>query len=138
MSQRKPFHKHENQIQQIGSYDDPSKGDRMILDQLAGFGEDLSQPRQVDHYLYFPTAEAANTVAAALRADGFSAKAQLAAHAHEHPPNPWLVLATGSCVVNPQSLTELRDSLENLAESMGGEYDGWETAIEAVDEPGEA
>jgi hypothetical protein len=138
MKRRDPSRSHDDfKMKQLGAYSNAADGDQMILDQLAGMGEDLTHPREIVHYLYFPTQEAARTVAGALREDGFTAEPQPAANAHEHPPNPWLVLATGRCVVNEQSLTQLRDSLEELAESMGGEYDGWETAVEAVDEPSE-
>jgi hypothetical protein len=121
-------------MKELGAYNDPAAGDQMILEQLAGMGEDLTRPREVVHYLYFPSAEAAKTVAGALREDGFKAEPQLAAHAGENPPNPWVVLATGRCVVNEQSLTQLRDRLSELAEAMGGEYDGWETAVEAMND----
>jgi len=40
----------------------------------------------------------------------------------------WLVLAKQPAPIE-ESIGDVRDKLEDLAEELGGEYDGWGTAV---------
>jgi len=105
-----------------------SQADQMILQQLKSLGADMSQPREVLHYLYLPSRDAARQAAEALRSKGYSAEERMAANAKDNPPNPFLVLAKNQIVVTPQATHQFRQLFEQLAAFHNGEYDGWEAA----------
>lgn len=105
-----------------------AQGDQLILQQLKSLGADMKQPREVIHYLYMPTQDAAYQSAEALRSKGYTAEEKMAANAKDNPPNPFLVLANTQLVVTPQATQACRQLFEQLATFHNGEYDGWEAA----------
>jgi hypothetical protein len=84
------------------------------------------KPQTVLHYLYFPQQRDADLVAHDLRARGFRCEHRLGADGAN-----WLVLARHDLVPTPEQMAATRQGLEKLAESFGGEYDGWEVELEA-------
>jgi len=105
-----------------------SKGDEHVLAKLAESGADLSQPREVLHYFYFPTQEDAAIAAAELRRDGFQADNPLLIGPPSLNRNPWRVLAAANVIVSLSSAQETTRRFRKLAAQHGGEYDGWEAA----------
>ena len=101
------------------------EGDQLVLEQLESLGADLSQPREVRHYLYFPAETAASEVADALATEGFTIEKDRGADGRS-----WLVLAIQTMVPTPESIAALRTRLTAVADERGGEYDGWEAAAE--------
>jgi hypothetical protein len=85
----------------------------------------IEQPeaRFIDHYLYFPKRHNAEQAANQLRAQGWIVELRMGADEKN-----WLVLAKQPAPID-ESIGDIRDKLENLAEEMGGEYDGWGTAV---------
>jgi hypothetical protein len=80
-------------------------------------------PRRVTHYLYFPTTETGERVAAMLRARGFEVESR-----HGADEKNWLVLV--SHMTRPgEELQGARDTLEQLAEQHMGSYDGSQVAV---------
>ena len=51
-------------------------GDALVIEKLRASGSDLSKPIVVDLYLYFPKEGAANSVAEAMRSDGYAVEVQ--------------------------------------------------------------
>ena len=102
--------------------------DHLVLRELEQAGADLTKPREVLHYLYFPTEEAADEAAEALRAAGYEVAVQPSA-AGSASRNPWLALATIEAVVNEATVDQTRALMEGIAARGGGEYDGWEAAV---------
>jgi Regulator of ribonuclease activity B len=103
-------------------------GDQLIVRQLRLLGADLSRPREVLHFVYFPTKEDAEDAATELRDEGYTVEVQPSADADTDPPNPWLALARKDAVVDEASVTVIRPRFEALAAERSGEYDGWEAA----------
>jgi len=103
-------------------------GDRMVIDRLRQAGADLSRPREVIHYLYLPTQEAATAAADRLRNAGYTTEVRPAAG--PPGPNPWLALATIEQVVDSENIGAARALFTALAGDANGEYDGWEAAAE--------
>ena len=93
------------------------------MEHLQRAGADLAQAREIEHYLYFPTEEAARTAAEQLRSDGFTVTVRRGADNVN-----WLALASQMSVVSDETLDELNEQLAALADSLGGEYDGWQAA----------
>ena len=111
---------------EVTSFDTAEEGDRVIVEQLRGMGADLSRPREVLHYLYLPSREAADAAGQSLAADGYAVDVRPAAG--PPGPNPWLCLATIEAVVSVDSAGSTRERFTSLATAHGGEYDGWEAA----------
>lgn len=107
----------------------PERGDRAILKELRRAGANLSRPREVVHYLYFPTQVAAEKAAMRLRGEGYAIDVRPAANADEGPPNPWLLEARTHMVVDETTVEPMRQMFESLAAAGAGEYDGWEAAV---------
>jgi Regulator of ribonuclease activity B len=82
----------------------------------------------ISHYLYLPDKKTGVAVAAELRAKGFTTEESQGGD----PGLEWLVLAVQSVEISEDTLPRARTMLESLAESHGGEYDGWELAVEEV------
>lgn len=107
----------------------PQDGDAIVVKKLREEGADLSQKREVLHYLYLPSVDAASRAAQELRSEGYSVEQRPSADADKNPPNPWLVLAKIVAVVNDTVVEETTLRFTELATRHGGEYDGWEAAI---------
>jgi hypothetical protein len=108
----------------------PEEGDQAIVSQLRSLGADLSRPREVVHYLYLPTREAAEQAAEELRGEGYSVEVRTAAEGGRPAPNPWVALATIDTVVDEETVRAVRPRFEALAAAGSGEYDGWEAAAD--------
>lgn len=108
----------------------PEKGDQQVLKQLRKLGANLSRPREITHFLYFPTQVAAEQASHQLRGEGYMIDVRPAANAADTPPNPWLMEARVVSVVDESTVQPMRQKFEELAESGGGEYDGWEAAAD--------
>jgi hypothetical protein len=108
----------------------PADQDKRVLRQLRRVRADLSRPREVVHYLYFPTQVAAERASQHLRGEGYMIDVRPAANAAENPPNPWLMEARTYTVVDEATVQPMRQKFEELAAAGGGEYDGWEAAAD--------
>ena len=106
----------------------PGQADKQVLKQLRRLGANLSRPREVIHFLYFPTQVAAEQASHQLRGEGYMIDVRPAANAEENPPNPWVMEARNYVVVDESNVQAMRAKFEALAEDGGGEYDGWEAA----------
>ena len=108
---------------------DAATGDLMVLAELERNGADLTEPRDLVHYLYVPSQAAANEAAAELRSLGYTAKPQRGAGSQPGDANPWLVLANIDAVVDEERIRWERARFDELAAKYGGDYDGWEAAV---------
>jgi hypothetical protein len=97
--------------------------DGRTLDALRRAGADLSQPRHVLHFLYFPNREDAVAAADVLRAEGWTVVVDAAAVGSN-----WLARAEGTRVVSAESCARDRERFTALTSASGGEYDGWEAS----------
>ena len=106
----------------------PDARDRQVLKQLRRLGANLSKPREVVHFVYFPTQVAAERASHELRGEGYMIDVRPAANAAENPPNPWLLEARNFTIVDEATIQPMRQKFEGLAVAGDGEYDGWEAA----------
>jgi hypothetical protein len=97
----------------------------MVIDALRDAGADLSQPREVVHYLYI-TGEAASR-----RAVGVLDRDDRFVHRVIGPVGtPSVIKLTHTRVVTPQSIAGIRAASAAGAPPEGGDYDGWEAAAQ--------
>lgn len=84
-----------------------------------------ARPKFMRHYLYFSEESQARKAANHLRSQGLSVDVRLGADQKN-----WLALATQNPLRSAVDMEEVRSKMEAIASEFGGEYDGWEVAIE--------
>ena len=99
-------------------------GDALVLARLRASGSDLSKPHSIEFFIYLPTREAAQNIADQIRAKGFGARVDRKGQG----PN-WLCLGTKSMVPDLAAIEAIGADFDEMARSLGGEYDGWETTV---------
>jgi len=84
----------------------------------------ITVPRMVAHYLYFPSENAGKKAAEQLSEWGFTTEDRLGADDIN-----WLILAKAIEIPSIEYVSRMRQQLESLAASLDGEYDGWEFEV---------
>jgi hypothetical protein len=90
--------------------------------------ENKPSEKPMKHYLYFSKRPNAEEAGEQLRSRGFSVEVRKGASGED-----WLALATKAPPETGEQMDELRDEMEGLAAQFGGEYDGWEAAIDSLE-----
>lgn len=132
---------------------------RQVLEQLEEHGDSLEKERTVSHWAYFPDEAAQVKFAEAVRGLGYtvlekdneeaagdeesivafplghdghdhSECGDECGHSHEHEGPAFAVRFERMDKVDWASINAATIELLDLAESVGGEYDGWETSVE--------
>lgn len=112
-----------------GPHEQVGDDEDLVLAQLRALGADLSQPRDVRHYLYFANEASADAAARELRELGYNVEVGPAAGADEPAPNPWCVLASAERVADERTVPLETTRMTTVATKLAGEYDGWEAAL---------
>lgn len=90
---------------------------RRIIDSLAAHGDNLSEPRLIDHFAYLPNTTAAANLRGYLREQGFSI---------DEPR-----IESGTVAVSfkrsdrPNDMDDVVVPIERRVRELGGQYDGW-------------
>lgn len=106
--------------------------DAKVIREIAAIS-DADAVRTVQHYLYVPNQDVAARLAEALRSRRFEPEERMGADGES-----WLVLAKHEVVPTEELMESTRRSLEELVETLGGEYDGWEADVRGLDGRGDA
>ena len=101
--------------------------DLLVLEQLVKAGADVTQPRHVLHYLYFPDEDRAGLAAQEAASGGFEVSVR--EPLPQYPEQWTLVCERHDVVLQPETVRDTTDYFETLAESHGGDYDGWEASV---------
>jgi hypothetical protein len=88
-------------------------------------GDDLTQPRDIDFGLYFPTADARSTFAELAKANGFTVREPTAAGDAAVAATPFPVTVIRREAVLPTRMAQIENWLIDKARRAGGTYDGW-------------
>ena len=86
-------------------------------------GPDAAAPKAIDWYLYFSSREQADQAASTLRSDGLRVLVRPGA------TGGWLASAQSEPPSTDDAFADLEARLRKVAESLNGEYDGWEAAV---------
>lgn len=113
-----------NRIRKKGAPATPADADQLVIRQLESRGADLTKPRHVIHYLYFPGEAEARRAAMAIEQAGYDA----AVGSPNDGIQEWSVRAEGHRVVETSTVEGFRAWFERIAGEHRGEYDGWEAA----------
>lgn len=100
---------------------------RRVVDQLVAGGDDLTQPRDIDHWLYFPSEHSRAEFTRQVEQERF----RIEDITVKQPDAEFSfgVRMTRSDRVDPAAIDALVADLFLRAESCGGEYDGWECGV---------
>jgi regulator of RNase E activity RraB len=108
------------------AYADVSEDDREILAALLAQGADLDEPRDVQHFCYFPDGTTARAAAAELERAGWSSEVE----APDEPADAWTVQASRAAhALTPAALLADAELFTSVSNRHGGEYDGWGAAV---------
>jgi hypothetical protein len=99
--------------------------DIAVLASLVDAGADLEVPRHVLYYLYFTSEALARQAAIDAATDAFTAEVR---EPLENFPDQWLVLAERQAVTTIDFVRWADDKFQAIADTYGGEYDGWEAS----------
>jgi hypothetical protein len=81
---------------------------------------EIEDPK-LTHYLYFESRATAEAAGETIRVRGYEIDVMKSADDQQ-----WLLLAVGQIPADENTIDDSRGYFEGLAESLGGEYDGWE------------
>ena len=94
---------------------------------LANEGDNSAALHEVSHWAYFPTESAQSEFAEAVRHLGYSVR--YTEPYSDSDKTPFGVEFVRRESIRPAILNAICAELSLLAESLGGEYDGWETEV---------
>ncbi|HEY5946791.1 MAG TPA: DUF695 domain-containing protein [Kofleriaceae bacterium] len=97
--------------------------DRKVVEALADHGDSLAIPRRIDHWIYFATAEARDQFIAEATQRGFAVEDT----GEREGELPFVVQLHRVDSATLDHIHEVVMELFELATSVGGEYDGWES-----------
>jgi uncharacterized protein (TIGR01619 family) len=97
-----------------------------VLANLVQAGDDLSKPRQVDHWIYFNTSKDRDQFVVQVKKEKFKIEGMEILKEGELP---YQLHISRKDNVDPDSINKLTMELRKLAKTYKGDYDGWETFI---------
>jgi Regulator of ribonuclease activity B len=102
------------------------EGDRKTVEALRAHGDPLTKARQVDHWIYFPTAKGRDAFVDEVEPLGFSVDTD----DDGKEPNRYCAYVSRVDHVDLASIHKVVMTLLAAAQRHAGEYDGWECPVE--------
>lgn len=120
----------------------PNDDDGAALALLAAEGVDLSVPRLIEFTIDAPDADVGERIGAALRDAGHEATLEFdegepgegGDHDQEEFGPSWTVYVAVEMVPEYSALVDLQAELGRIAGPLGGDCDGWVTAVDGPDD----
>lgn len=100
---------------------------RRVCDNLEKHGDTLTKPREIMHWAYFPSSEAADRFAVAIAEKGFRIEEKIDPAAERHG---FGVRFARADVPGRDRIDALTGEILDGIAREGGDYDGWETFVE--------
>jgi hypothetical protein len=101
--------------------------DLAVLGSLRDAGADLTQPRHVVFYLYYP--DQASAARAGNVASGQGYNSDVRTPLPQFPGQWALVCDRHDTVTSPDFIRDADNFFQALADTHGGDYDGWEASV---------
>ncbi|MBA2113222.1 DUF695 domain-containing protein [Bremerella alba] len=99
-----------------------------VLHNLLEAGDTLEKERLVSHWAYFPSEQSRAQFISSVQEKGFQIQQENLREEAEQP-NPYGVQIERVDHVDQASIDQVSIELFDLAQSLGGTYDGWETKV---------
>lgn len=100
----------------------PNNANGDALRRMEAEGDDLSHPRNIEFTVVFPNEKTAAMFANHFRELGFVVSAELTGTVQDFP---WDVIVVNHMVPTYEGIKGFEDSLQQVADSLGGHNDGW-------------
>ena len=100
---------------------------RHVVENLRSKGDDLSIPREVDHYIFFSTESGKSAFLNAAEKLGYKKTSERVNE--KNPEHPITLRVTRTDAVEYNEVCDYTSELYDLAEEHDGVYDGWETRL---------
>jgi hypothetical protein len=117
--------KDKKKVKESSPFDILTDIDKQVLYGLMQAGSDLSKPHNLEHCFFFPSK--------ALAAQAVQKLVDLGLQNSIIPPegdlHAWTVISTQNIVPTPEAIAQNTIDLNEIAASLGGEYDGWGTMV---------
>lgn len=101
-------------------YPGDANGD--ALRRMEAEGDDLTRPRNIEFTVVFPNENTATQFADYFRALGCAVSAELAGTVQDFP---WDIIVVRHMVPSHEEIGTFEDSLQQVADTLGGHNDGW-------------
>jgi hypothetical protein len=101
--------------------------DLAVLGSLMDAGADLTQHRHVVFYLYFTDQASADRAGDVASGQGYTSDVRTPLP--EYPGDWTLVCERHDTVTSPDFVRDADDFFQALADTHGGDYDGWEASV---------
>lgn len=98
------------------------------LERIEADGSDLSRPIEMDFFVSVPSAESGEQVAAEARKIGFETSVE-----QDQDSGEWTCYCTKTILATVNTVFEIEEALDDLAEPFGGYSDGFGTFGNAED-----
>lgn len=122
-----------HEILSPGPHDMQGIMNRSVVENLKKHGDVLTTPRNVDHTLFFATAEGRGQFIAEVEPEGFRVQ-QTQDRDEPDDEQPFMVELGFTQPVDTDSVDQVVFGLLHRAESHGGRYDGWGCVIQKAEE----
>jgi hypothetical protein len=96
--------------------------DARMIERLRRSGIDPFKPVDVDFFLAVPSKDRAESMASRLRSEGFETDIR---ELRDSVDQTWSVHALKNMSLNVHGMREVSTRLRQLADEVGGRYDGW-------------
>jgi hypothetical protein len=93
-----------------------------VLATLRKNGSDLTKPHRLDFYVYVPKQTYATKAATKIRECGFDTDLSRSG-------KRWLIVASKTMVPARADLADQGRFFEEVAQAVGGDFDGWESKV---------
>jgi uncharacterized protein (TIGR01619 family) len=100
---------------------------RRVIEKLEQHGDDLSEAREVEHFVYFPTEVSLTKFQERVSAERFRVLSK--GTRQDDPQYPYSLMIARMDRVDPASIDEVVLHLLQLTRECHGQYDGWSTGI---------
>ena len=101
-------------------FPDDDNGD--VLRRMQRNGDDFTMPRDIDFSVVFPNDTVAQAFADHMRQSGYRVSVRESGCV---PDLPWDVTVTNYMLPTHSGITEVEETLEAVASTLGGRNDGW-------------
>lgn len=100
--------------------------DLKVIDSLKEHGDDGTETRKIDHWIYFPNKQSSTDFIAWAENHGFTEDSE---HSNKTDDGEYCVRLYHTGTVNLSDITNHTIKLQAKAKELGGNYDGWETPV---------
>ena len=106
-----------------------SMNKQKVLNALREHGDELTQPREVEHWVHFASTEARHEFRKKVAGKGFAVRRELNDPNEESVERPFGLIIWRKETLDQQNIDRVTLELEALSQASGGHYECWESPV---------